>query len=223
MPASLAAIQGDVFVKSTGGANTLAINDSADGTANTYNIIGSQVTASTFPAFIDFSGGGITTLDLTSPGAGDTFNFTGPVQSGVTTYNFSADSGPGPNTLNVTSNVPHLELYRPRESSGSAPAHRSSITRTSRRSTSPSRRHPRWARHDHHGDRRAGPEQRRRGHLHRDRPRRTSPPISSRRSTGVTARPHSAGTIAGQRHRVAITSWAATPTRKPGPTPSTSR
>ena len=101
-------ILGDVFVKSTGGTNTLAIDDSANGPANTYHITGSQVTASTFPAFIDFSGGGITTLSLTSPGAGDTFNFTGPVQSDVTVYNFSADGGPGPNTLVVNSSVPQL-------------------------------------------------------------------------------------------------------------------
>ncbi len=105
---SLAAILGNVFAKSTGGSNTLAIDDSADGAANTYDIIGSEVSATTFPAVIDFSGGGITTLDLTSPGAGDTFNFIGPVQSAVTTYNFSADGGPGPNTLNVTSSVPQL-------------------------------------------------------------------------------------------------------------------
>ncbi len=106
---SLGGILGDVFAKSTGGTNTLAIDDSADGAANTYNIVGSQVTATTFPAVIDFPGGGLRTLDLTSPGAGDTFNFTGPVQSDVTIYNFAADGGPGPNTLNVTSSVSDLD------------------------------------------------------------------------------------------------------------------
>ncbi len=109
---SLAAINSPVLVMSTGGTNTLDINDSAEASAQTYTIAGSQVMASSMPspALIDFSGGGITTLDLTSAGLGDTFNFTGPVQSAVTTYNFSADSGAGPNTLNVTSSVATVDF-----------------------------------------------------------------------------------------------------------------
>ena len=110
---SLAAINGPVFARSTGGSNTLALDDSSEGTGNRYTIAGSRVTASTFASFVDFSGVGITTLDLTSPGAGDTFDFTGPVQSDVTTYNFSADSGPGPNTLNVTSSVSDVGYSTP--------------------------------------------------------------------------------------------------------------
>ena len=105
---SLAAIDGPVFAKSTGGTNKLAIDDSAEASANTYTIAGSKVTATSFPSSIDFSGGGITTLNVTSAGHGDTFNFTGPVQSAVTTYNFSADGGAGPNTLDVNSSVPQL-------------------------------------------------------------------------------------------------------------------
>ncbi len=101
-------ILGNVLVRSTGGSNTLAIDDSANGAANTYSIVGGVVTASTFTGLINFSGGGITTLDLTSPGAGDTVNFTGPVQSAVKTFNLSADGGPGPNTLVVNSSVPQL-------------------------------------------------------------------------------------------------------------------
>jgi len=105
---SLGAIDSPVFVKSTGGTNTLNINDSSESSAQTYTIAGSRVTATSFPSFIDFSGGGITTLGLTSAGLGDTFDFTGPVQSSITTYNFSADGGAGPNTLAVTSNVSAL-------------------------------------------------------------------------------------------------------------------
>ncbi len=105
---SLGAIGGPVFVKSTGGVNALALNDSGETSGQTYTIAGSRVTSTSFPSFVDFSGGGIATLSLTSGGHGDTFDFTGPVQSSVTAYNFSADSGPGPNTLNVTSNVAAL-------------------------------------------------------------------------------------------------------------------
>ena len=110
---SLSTISGGVYAKSTGGSNTLAINGSSDGIANTYTIAGSRVTGSTFPALIDFSGGGITTLDLTGEGDGDTFNFAGPVQSGVTVFNLSDDSGPGPNTLNVASSVADLGYTTP--------------------------------------------------------------------------------------------------------------
>ncbi len=108
--ANLGAIDGNVFVKSTGGGNTLAINDSSETSGQTYDITGSQVTATSFPALISFSGGGITTLDLTSAGLGDMVNFTGPVQSDVRTYNLSADGGSGPNTLKVTSNASTLGL-----------------------------------------------------------------------------------------------------------------
>ena len=109
---SLAAIGGPVFVKSTRGLNTLALDDSGRGSGQTYTIAGSKVTATSFPTSVDFSGGGITTLSLTSAGLGDTFNFTGPVQSGVTIYKFSADSGAGPNTLKVTSSVSALDMRR---------------------------------------------------------------------------------------------------------------
>ncbi len=112
---SLAAIGSPVYVQSTGGTNTLALDASGTTSAQTYTIAGSQVTSTSMPAggLVDFSGGGLTTLNLTSGGHGDIFNFTGPVQSSVTTYNFSADGGPGPNTLNVTSSVPALSFVTP--------------------------------------------------------------------------------------------------------------
>ena len=103
----LSSILGPVFAKSTGGSNTLAINDSGEGTAETYTIAGSRVIASSFPTFIDFSGGGITTLDLKTTGDA-TVNFTGPVQSAVTKYNITGGTTLSPNTLDVTSSVSSL-------------------------------------------------------------------------------------------------------------------
>lgn len=107
---SLAAIRSPVFVQSTGGANTLAVDDSSEGSGHTYTIAGSRITADNFATFIDFSGGGIGTVDLTTAGRGDVFNFTGPAQSTVSFFHFSASAGAGPNTLNVTSNVPTLSF-----------------------------------------------------------------------------------------------------------------
>ena len=106
---TLSSIDGDVYVKSSGGSNTLAVDDSDDGPGNTYTIANSQVTASTLGTFINFAGGGITTLDLDGQGQGDTFDFTGPVQTDVKTFNFTDGSGSGPNTLNVTSSVSALD------------------------------------------------------------------------------------------------------------------
>ena len=101
-------IQGNIFVQSTGGSNRLVVYDSGETSAATYALKGSRITATTMPSFVDFSGGGITTLILNVSGDGDTVNFTGPVQSDVSTYDISADGGPGPNILNVSSSVPDL-------------------------------------------------------------------------------------------------------------------
>ena len=70
---SLAAILSPVLVQSTGGTNTLAIDDSGEASGHTYTIAGSSVTAArrSSPPIVDF-GAGITTLDLTSAGLGDT-------------------------------------------------------------------------------------------------------------------------------------------------------
>ncbi len=103
----LSGIVGDLYVKSTGGTNTLAVNDSAAGAAETYSILGSQIVASSLPSFINFSGGGFSTLNMTtSPGS--TVNLTGPVQSGVSTYNLNGGTTLNPDILNVTSNLSTL-------------------------------------------------------------------------------------------------------------------
>ncbi len=102
---SLAAIDGTVFVQSTGGTNTLAINDSGESTPATYTIAGEKVTATSMPGSIDFSGGGLTTLSLTSSGS-STVTLASLVQSDVATYNFIGGAAIGSNTLNLTSPSP---------------------------------------------------------------------------------------------------------------------
>jgi hypothetical protein len=104
-------ILGAVNVQSTGGSNTLNLDDAAEATAETYTIGGDSttgtVTGTSFTGPINFTSG-ITTLGLFSAGDRDKVDFTGPVLGDVSTDNFNADSGPGPNTLNITSSVAHL-------------------------------------------------------------------------------------------------------------------
>lgn len=71
-------ILGNVDAQSTGGSNALIVFDQGETTAETYTIAGSKITSSSFPATIDFSGGGNTTLIINSAGLGDTYSFTGP-------------------------------------------------------------------------------------------------------------------------------------------------
>ncbi len=99
---SLAAINGSVFVQSTGGTNALTIDDSAAATAGTYTIASEKVTATTMPGSINFSGGGLTTFNLNSSG-NSTVTLASLVQSDVTTYHFTGGTTIGPNTLNLTS------------------------------------------------------------------------------------------------------------------------
>src|SRR5262249_14592885 len=76
---------------------------------HTYTIAGSKVTATSFPAVVDFSGGGIAKMDLLASG-GATVNLDGLSQSGVTTYNFTGGTPPTNNTLNVPSGVATLDF-----------------------------------------------------------------------------------------------------------------
>ena len=100
---SLAGINGDVDAQSTGGTNTLAIDD-LDATAGaTYQIADSQVTASSLPALVDFSGGGIRTLNLMLSGNGGSVDLATLAQSGVSTYHFSSAGGSGSNSLTIDS------------------------------------------------------------------------------------------------------------------------
>ncbi len=100
----ISSISGPVVVQSTGGANTLTVNDSAKPAAATYTIASDKITASSLPSSITLGGVGIATLNLESSG-GSTVNLPQIVQAGVTTYNFSGGTGLGANTLNTTSPI----------------------------------------------------------------------------------------------------------------------
>jgi hypothetical protein len=102
---SLAAIDGTVFVQSTGGANTLTIDDSAALTPGTYTIASDKVTATTMPGIINFSGGGLTIFNLNSSG-GSTVKLTSLVQANVVTYDFTGGAALGLNTLDLNSPSP---------------------------------------------------------------------------------------------------------------------
>jgi hypothetical protein len=99
----LTSIKGPVVVQSTGGANTLTVDDSAETVPTSYTLASSVITATSFPTAISFAGGGFTTLNLDSSGS-STVNLTGPAQSGVTTYNITGGTTLGANTLNINSN-----------------------------------------------------------------------------------------------------------------------
>jgi hypothetical protein len=103
---SLAAIQGSVFVKSTGGSATLNIDDSADPTGRTFNVSSAQVGGGALANPIDYSGGGITTLGIKGGTGNDIFNLNGLGSGTVTAY--SIDGGAGTDTLNVQSTLANL-------------------------------------------------------------------------------------------------------------------
>ena len=100
----ISSIKGPVTVQSTGGANTLTVDDSAEPAAATYMIAFDKITASSLPSSITLGGVGITTLNLNSSG-GSTVNLPQIVEAGVTAYNFTGGAGLGANTLNTTSPV----------------------------------------------------------------------------------------------------------------------
>ncbi len=102
----LTSIKGPLIVQSTGGTNTLTVNDSAETVPTSYTIAGSTLVATSFPTTIAL-GTGITTLNLDSSGA-STVDLSGLTQGAVTAFSFTGGTALGANTLNVTSAVATL-------------------------------------------------------------------------------------------------------------------
>ncbi len=129
----ISSILGPVVVQSTGGTNTLTVDDSAQAAPTTYTLSGSVITATSLPTTITLGGTGIATLNLDSSG-NSTVNLDQLAQGGVTTYNFTGATSLGANTLNVHSNVATL-VDSTAGTLTSARASRRSTTPTSRPST----------------------------------------------------------------------------------------
>jgi uncharacterized protein (TIGR03118 family) len=98
----LTSILGPLVVQSTGGANTLTVDDSLETTPKGYTLDNAVITATSLPTTITLSGTGISTLNLDSSG-GSTVNLSALAQGGVSTYHFTGGTGLGANTLNVHS------------------------------------------------------------------------------------------------------------------------
>jgi Bacterial Ig-like domain len=109
---SLAGIKGPVSVRSTGGSATLRLDDTADATGQNFTIAPGQVTGGPLGSAVDYSGGGITNVQVRGGSGNDVFTFAN-FGSTTTATSYDIDGGPGTDTLNVNTNLPNVNYSTP--------------------------------------------------------------------------------------------------------------
>ena len=206
---------------SIGGNNgvSLAISDAGDATGRNFNVTSASVTGSGLAGSATFSAGALASLSIVGGLSDDTFDLNSVGTGSVTTY--TIDGGPGNDVLNVKSSLADLNYgtagvltFNP----GNFAVNYSSIETAQRHEA---RRGTGRHGQDVQCDRGPGVHECRRSPAS---PRPISAPrpaISSRRSTGATARRAPAGP-SWPTAPPASTSWAVTPTHTRGPIRSTS-
>ncbi|MDR3622462.1 MAG: Ig-like domain-containing protein [Paludisphaera borealis] len=109
---SLAGIQGPVTVRSTGGTATLQLDDTADATGQNFVITPGQVTGGPLGSPVDYSGGGISSVQVRGGSGNDLFTFSN-FGSPTTATAYIIDGGPGVDTLTVNSTLPTVNYSTP--------------------------------------------------------------------------------------------------------------
>ena len=106
---SVAGLLGDVFARSTGGAATLKLDDSARNAADAFLIAPGRITGGPLGTFVDYSGGGVTDVEIRGGTANDTFTFADFGQA-TTAESYFIAGGPGTDTLVVNSTLPTVNF-----------------------------------------------------------------------------------------------------------------
>ena len=180
----LTSIKGPLIVQSTGGTNTLTVNDSAETVPTSYTIAGSTLVATSFPTTIVSRD---RHHDLEPRQFGRSRRWTSPGSPRGRSPRSVSPAGP------ARREYPERHLRRrdlERRHCGDPHVRRGptdgQLHELRDRQHHQARDRPRRHGHDHQGHRGASPEQRRRRHLHRKRPGEQEQRTSSRRSTGAT-------------------------------------
>ncbi|MDG3006021.1 beta strand repeat-containing protein [Paludisphaera mucosa] len=106
---SVAGLLGNVFALATGGAATVKLDDSARAVADSFTIAPGRITGGPLGNFLDYSGGGVTTVDVRGGTLSDTFTFTG-FGGATTAETYTIAGGPGNDTLVVNSSLPTVNF-----------------------------------------------------------------------------------------------------------------
>jgi len=108
---SLAGLLGDVYVRSTGGAASMLLDDSSGAAADSFTISPTRVTGGPIGTFVDY-GTGVTGVELRGGSASDLFSFTG-FGGATSAESYTIAGGPGTDTLAVNSTLPSVNFSTP--------------------------------------------------------------------------------------------------------------